>query len=435
MDPATCPGCQEYRNWSRRDVLRTAAISAAALAAAPSWLPRVAFAQDYRSGPRDVIVQVFLRGGADGLTIVPPWSDPLYYSNRPTLAVPRPDNLSVPLSHRTIALNNSGPVQFGLNPALAPLVPAYADGNLLVLHAVGLNDSTRSHFDAMRYMEVGRNDDPLLRTGWLGRHIGSVSPVSETAPLRALALSSGVQQTLAGGPRTLAFADPARATIGGSSATQLTRRARLYDMYSRRNDLLKPIAVDTLATIDQLTAIDFPAYQPAPGVTYDTTNSFAYGLRASAALIKAQIGVEAVAIDFGGWDTHTQQGSLPGGEMYGNLASLGAALAAFYQDTLNQNVLVVVLSEFGRRVKENGDKGTDHGHGNAMLLIGKGIAGGRVLTTWPGLAPEQLDQGDLEITVDYRDILAELVARRLGNSNLSTVFPAFTPTFRNVTRP
>jgi hypothetical protein len=191
----------------------------------------------------------------------------------------------------------------------------------------------------------------------------------------------------------------------------------------------------TQATINLLQTIDFAGYQPAGGAAYPG-GAFGTAIKSTAALIKADVGVEAVAIDVGGWDTHNSQGPATG-TMANLMASLAGGLAAFHLDMFagnGRNVTVVCMSEFGRRLAENGSQGTDHGHGNCMLVMGNHIAGGRVLSQWPGLQPEQLFQGiDLQVTTDFRDILAEIVAKRLNNPDLSAVFPDYTPTFQGVT--
>ncbi|HSJ41798.1 MAG TPA: DUF1501 domain-containing protein, partial [Xanthobacteraceae bacterium] len=183
----------------------------------------------------------------------------------------------------------------------------------------------------------------------------------------------------------------------------------------------------------ELSAINIAGYVPAGGTVYPGS-SFASALRSTAALIRADVGVEAVQIDLGGWDTHSAQGSLTG-SMAGTMQTFATAIAAFHADMAGAGRLgrltLVAMSEFGRKAQENGSQGTDHGHGNVMFVLGGSVAGGRVMTVWPGLSTAQLyQQQDLQVTIDYRDILAEIVSRRLGNTQLDVVFPGFTPTFR-----
>lgn len=418
--------CREYNELSRRQFL--GAGGAAALAASvPAWLPRVVYADD-GCAVRDVIVQVFLRGAADGMTMVVPYLEPAYYAERPQLSIPPPDS-----SDPFAATDLDG--QFGFAPAMTPLLPAYDAGHLLIVHACGSKDPSRSHFAAQRFMEVGKPADLSLTTGWLGRHILSVPPISPSAPLRALGIGTGLQRTLAGAPRSLPIPDLLDFGLVGDPGTADARAAVIEQMYGLVADPLKAMSQTTLQTIDLLDRINFTGYRPAGGAVYPD-NEFAYALKSTAALIKAQVGVEAVAIDIQDWDTHAFQGPKVG-LLADLMTKLSTGLAAFHADMFDgdaPNVVVVVLTEFGRRLAENYGQGTDHGHGNAMFLMGRYIDGGRVLTQWPGLEPEQLFEGrDLEVTIDYRDILAEVVQKRLANPNLEFVFPAFAPTFHGVT--
>ena len=418
--------CPEYVELSRRGFLGVGA-SAAILASAPAWLPRVAVAKDYRSAQRDVVVSIFLRGAADGMSLCVPYGDAAYYTARPTIAVARPDS---GLANRAIDLNGF----FGLPPGMAGLIPAYQEGNLLILHATGSIDPSRSHFDAQRFMELGKARDLAVNTGWLGRHILSTAPASPGSVLRALGITSGLQLTLSGGPQTLPIPDLDKFGLDGSSTTAAARQTALTDMYSLVADPLKAAAQTTAATITLLNTIDFAGYIPNAGSVYPATG-FGTALKSSAALIKAQVGVEAIAIDLGGWDTHTVQGTQTG-YMATLMAQLANTLAAFHNDVIRgggPGVTVVVMSEFGRQLVENGSQGTDHGHGNTMFVMGKCIAGGRVLANWPGLTVDKLFEGrDLQVTIDYRDVLAGIASKRLGTTDLNFVFPSFTPTDRGV---
>jgi uncharacterized protein (DUF1501 family) len=420
-------GCPEYQRLSRRGFMAAAGLSAAAFAA-PSWLPRVAFAKDYRSSMRDVIISIYLRGASDGLTMLVPHADNNYYTLRPTLAIPRPDSGQ---ANRATDLDGF----FGLPPAMTALIPAYQAGKLCFIHACGSTDPSRSHFDAQRFMEVGKARDPSLATGWLGRHLANIPPLDPAGPLRAVGISTGLMRTLVGSPEALPIPNLAAFDLGGASGTKLPRRIALSDMYNGVDDPVKAAGVTTLQTIDALAAINFPSYVPSGGAAYGTS-SFGNTMKSVAALLKAQIGVEAVAVDIGGWDTHSNQGVITG-SMANLMTSLSQVLAAFYTDMSNgasqPSYVVVAMSEFGRRPAENGSFGTDHGHGNCMLVMGPGVVGGRVVRQWPGLAPDQLYQGlDLNVTIDYRDILAEICQNRLGAPDLSVIFPQYSPTFRGI---
>lgn len=424
-------GCAEYNEVSRRGFLGSAG-AVAITAMLPSWLPRVVMAQSASS--RDIIVSVFLSGGVDGMSMVAPFGDPAYYTWRPTINIARPDAAGT--GPKLTALDNF----FGFSPGMAPLYPAYQAGDLLVVHATGSVNTSRSHFDAQRYMEVGKPADTSVVTGWLGRHLATISPLKATTPLRALGLTNGLPQTLAGAPKTLPIPTPGNFTIGGSGTTATARAQFMAANYA---DALQPVsanALDTTNTIALLASININGYAPRQGAVYPNSG-FGNQLKAAAALIKADVGVEAIHAFNGGWDTHSAQGTAPGGYMHNKMLDLSQTLAAFYADVIEgttvNGVTVVIVSEFGRNAKENGNNGTDHGRGNVMYAMGKKIAGGRVLTNgWPGLAQENLEAGqDLRVTLDHRDVLAEIVQNRLQNPNVGAIFPGYTPQFRSVTKP
>ena len=422
-------GCAEYQELSRREFL-TGAAAVAGAAAFPAWLPRVTLATSYASS-RDVIVSVFQRGGADGLSMCAPYADPAYYTSRPTIAIPRPDASST--TTRGIDLDGF----FALPQGMAGLLPAYLATDLLFVHATGQLNNSRSHFDAQRFMEVGKPADTSVVTGWLGRHLASSEQMKPGAALRAIGLSSGLQKTLVGAPKTLPISDPANFSIGGTASTVASRQTLLRDDYNQATEPLKSAALDALNTVALLQSLNINGYTPANGAVYPGS-PFGRAMRSVAALIKADIGIEAAQVDIGGWDTHSGQDPLAG-SMFATMRDFSNSLAAFYADVIapaNNAVTLISLSEFGRNVRENGSLGTDHGRATAILAMGKGIAGGRVLTNgWPGLDRSVLENGqDLKVTLDYRDVLSEIVANRLGNPNLSFVFPDWSPTFRGVTR-
>jgi uncharacterized protein (DUF1501 family) len=427
MTHRTCDhGCSEYRGLTRRTFLGWSAGALGALTL-PTWLPRVVYADSHDSG-RDVLVQIFLRGGWDSLSACVPYQESSYYDLRPTLAIPAPGGGA----ESAVDLDGF----FAFAPAMAPLLDAYQSGDLLVVHACGSNDPTRSHFDAMHAIEVGIVEPGQgAYTGWLANHLVATSATSEEAVLRALGLGVGLPRTLVGAPATVPVPSLEALGFAGDPATAAERKEVLAAMYAVAQDPLQTAAAATLETVALLEQIDVASYAPNGGATYPE-GELGMALRSTAALLRGEVGVEAVTIDFGGWDTHDAQSPL-GGRMAGLMSQLSGALAAFHADILGtrRDVVVVVLSEFGRNVYENGSAGTDHGHGGAMMVLGGQVAGGRVLASWPGLDPELLHEGqDLAVTIDYRDVLAEILDKRLGNADAATVFPDpdYTPTYHGV---
>ncbi|HZL98629.1 MAG TPA: DUF1501 domain-containing protein [Planctomycetota bacterium] len=416
--------CEEYGRWSRRQLLRDATLGAGALLAGPSWLPRVVPAPAGAAGGarRDVLVYVFLRGGLDGLSFVPPHGDGDYYAARPVLGVPPPGSIGG-------ALDLDG--FFGLLPAAAPLHALFAEGRLAFVHAVGTDDHTRSHFDAFNKVELGIAGLPIgsAQDGWLARHLGLVAPLAD-GPLRAAALRDVLPITLFGAPRTLPIPDPAAFEFPGDPATAAARQAAIVAMYQGLPAPLGPAAIDTLDTIALLGTVDFGA-PPQNGAAYPAT-PFGAQLRACATIIRAGLPVEALMLDYLGFDHHSEQGPLDG-----DLALLSddvaRAIVAFDTDLgpLIDQVTLVAHSEFGRRVAQNASLGADHGFGGVLLALGGHVQGGQVLADWPGLAPAALVDGDLAVTTDLRDVLGEILVKRLAASpaDLAAIFPAHTVTF------
>lgn len=445
---------------SRRQVLTGAAVAATGAAGFTK-----AFAiSSLTLGPRtarhgsDTLVVLFLRGGADGLNIVVPHGDDDYYRLRTTLALARPRDLTAPKAARALDLNGF----FGLHPALAPLAPLYAEGVLAAVHAVGSADRTRSHFQAMATMERGLAQDTGAASGWLARHLLATAEETDS-PLRAVAVSETMPDSLRGATsataltslsdyRLQSFLPP---TGSGGAAHHAPARTEallgtLKELYAGEDvapsptlpvvdgDNARPSQLassgrETLAAMEAIRRLDPEHYRPAPGVVYpanDLGNSF----RQVACLVKGHVGLEVACLDMGGWDTHVAQGRDSGWQP-ARLGDLGRALAAFRADLGAHvgQVTTVVMTEFGRRAYENSGLGTDHGRATFMLVMGGGIAGGKVYARWPGLSDEALeDPGDLKVTTDYRDVLAEIVARRLRNPHLSEVFPGYTPAFHGI---
>lgn len=418
--------CAEYETYSRRSFLKGGGRSLAALlfgqAAAdlPGWAPRIALA-DPSTGPRgDTLVCVFLRGGADGLNMIVPFGDEDYYRLRPTLAIGRPDQASA--EARAIDLNGF----FGLHPSLGPLDELYRAGDMAFVQAVGSPHGSRSHFEAMAFVERGATAPGGDYSGWIARHLLSYDTQNES-PLRAVAISDQLPASLGGAQPAVAVPSIEGYSLQSESGPVL--QSVLGQLYHGDDSLLRVAAEQTLAAIDILRQINPASYQPR-GRAYGESQ-FAAGLLATAQLIRAEVGVEVACVDLGGWDTHALQGAAEGTQPT-LMAQLSEALAAFYEDLQDQmgSVTVVIMSEFGRRARENAARGTDHGYGNMMMLMGGGVRGAQVFSRWPGLSEEGLaGPGDLEISTDYRDVLGELLTRRLNNPALDLVFPgwALTP--------
>lgn len=415
--------CTEYAQIDRRSFLTKSFSSAAflfgnQLVALPTWMPRIKLA-DPHVGPRgDTLVCIFLRGGADGLNIIVPHGDDSYYTRRPTIGIPRPDDNSS--NGRSIDLDGF----FGLHPALAPLSDIYTAGDISFVHATGTPDETRSHFEAMDLMERGATENGDY-TGWLARHL-TLLDTGNTSALRAVGIGDMLPAALTGAVTATALQSIGSFHLLGNDAKATEMQSLLQTLYRQDDSLLTAVAEQTFAAIDVLSQMDSETYQ-VNGRPYPE-QEFGQALRMVAQLIHADVGMEVACIDLGGWDTHVAQGGAEG-IMARNLAQLGAGLAAFYEDlqAMMGNVTVVVMSEFGRRAQENGGLGTDHGHGNMMTVMGGGINGQQVFADWPGLATEQLvGPGDLAITTDYRDVLGEIIYKRLNNPQLDLIFPGYT---------
>lgn len=388
---------------SRRSFLKTTAVTAGAL-----LVPAALASRARAAGGEPVLVVLFQRGAADGLNLVVPYTDPLYFQLRPKIAVPNP-----------IALDAA----FGVHPSLAPLVPLFQSGKLAVIHATGSPDSSRSHFDAQDFMERAAPNDFSVQDGWLNRYLLAIGASNS---LQAVTLGGSKALSLSGSAPSTAFGSLSSYKLSGSNAT--LRRTALQTLYSSvATTLLGRSASELFQSLDQVGAI-----VNTSTVTYPT-GGLGRALRDTAALIRADIGVRVIALSIGGWDHHEREPE----NMVGVAAELGGALAAFDQDlgTHSGRTLTVTMTEFGRTVEENGSAGTDHGHGSVSFVMGGGIHGGRVLIRngqWPGLAKSQLFQSrDLQVTTDFRDTFAEILHRHMGLAALAPIFPKFTTSAAN----
>jgi uncharacterized protein (DUF1501 family) len=402
---------------SRRIFLKNSAIAMVGVGAAPAWLGRAAYGSE-PGRRKKILVTVFQRGAADGLNVVVPYGDPGYYALRPNISIPKKDVVELD-------------AMFGLHPALKPLKPIFDAKQLAVVEAVGSPDPTRSHFDAQDYMESGTPGRKATADGWLNRALpverGPISPV------RAVSLGTNLSRTLRGKNPAVAVSNLSEFQIRDTNSSNT-----FEGMYSATLDkVMNGTGRETFDAVKILQGVQKGTYTPAGGAQYPG-GRFGQSMQQIARLIKADVGVEVAFADMGGWDTHVNEvGATPAvGPLANLLTEFGQAIAAFYQDLGDrmQDVVLVTMSEFGRTARENGNRGTDHGHANVMFVMGGDVKGGRIYGDWPGLAAEQLYDGrDLNLTTDFRDVLGELVTAHLGNREVTSVFPNYQqPKFRGL---
>ncbi|MBA2390930.1 MAG: DUF1501 domain-containing protein [Geodermatophilaceae bacterium] len=401
--------------FTRRRFLAGAGMVAAAALGSQLVTTRRSYAAPGTATGRALVV-IFLRGGFDGLAAVVPAGDPDYLIARPSIGVPA--EALLPLDRR-----------FGLHPALGALAPFFAAGQLGIVHAVGGGSGiTRSHFQAQDQIERGV-DSPSTRTGWLERALDLSGPGTT---FRAVSEGISSPASLAGSTTAVSLQGVDSVLLNRSSERMTTALRGLF------SGLDLPVAEQvglTLSLLAQTQSLRATPYTPAEGVRYPAGNLGA-AMSDLARLIKADVGLRAATVDVGGWDLHSNAGQVDNGDMTAHLAGLGSALAAFATDLGDRlaDTTVVTMSEFGRRVAENGSGGTDHGGGNAMFLLGGGVAGGVVHGSWPGLAPAALVDGDLAGVNDYRDVVAEVARAQLGIGSVDTVFPGHRYTALGVVR-
>jgi uncharacterized protein (DUF1501 family) len=412
---------------NRRFFLKSGGIALASLGvmqAAPSFLERAVLAQEERSrsvgGRRKTLITIFQRGAVDGLNMVVPHGEKEYYELRPALAIARPSR-SDSTGEQAIDLDGF----FGLHPALAPFKPLWDAKRLAIVEAVGSPDNTRSHFDAQDYMESGTPGRKATEDGWLNRVLQS-APRESASPFRAVSMTQNMPRVLQGRAPALAISNLADFTVraGQYSASVQGGFEAIYDQGVK--DVLRGTGKETFEAVNFLKKVNPAQYKPENGAQYPR-GQFGASLLQIAQLIKAGVGLEVAFTDVGGWDTHVNQGNARG-QLALRLQEFGAGLAALARDLGQRmdDVVILTMSEFGRTARENGNRGTDHGHANAMFVIGNSVRGGKVYGQWPGLRSDQLNDGrDLALTTDFRDVFGELAQRHLGNSNLQTIFPGY----------
>ena len=391
---------------TRRIFLRGSAVVMAGAGSVPFWLGRAAATTQ---GKRKILVVIFQRGAADGLNMVVPFAEKRYYELRPTIAIPAPGASNGPTSgHRS-----RRPLR--LHPALQPLKALWDRQMLAIVEATGSPDPTRSHFDAQDYMESGTPG--LKGDGWLNRALPPAGP--DPSPLRAVAMSATLPRTLRGDHSAIAVRDLQQFRAGGDTASILE------SMYANSPDKqLGAAGKDAFAAMKMIESLNRTPYNPSGGAQYGPGGELGRSLQQIARLIKADAGVEAAFAEIGGWDHHQNEP----GQLNNVARQFGSALAAFCTDMGDrmEDIVLATMSEFGRTAQENGNNGTDHGHGDVMFVLGGPVRGGKVYGKWPGLEKEQLYEGrDLAVTTDFRAVLSELVTGHLGTPDIAQVFPGF----------
>ena len=407
----------------RRFFLKTSGIGLASfgfMAAAPDFLHHFASAQTKSAfGKKKVLVTIFQRGAVDGLNMIVPHGDPEYYDLRRSIAVPQPGKTEG-------AIDLDG--HFGLHPSMQPLERFWKSNQFAVIHAAGSPDNTRSHFDAQDYMESGTPGVKGTRDGWLNRALQATA-TKEESPFRAVSMTQSLPRALYGKAPSVAMTNLSDFTIkAGLYTTDLKGGFEgLYEQNAK--DSLGETGKETFEAVNFLRSANPAQYSPENGAVYPNTE-FGRSMTQIAQLIKAGVGLEMAFTDTGReirWDTHTNQGGARG-QLANFLAMFSQAIAAFAIDLGKRmdNVLVLTMSEFGRTARENGSRGTDHGHGNAMLVLGNSVKGGKVYGDWEGLRDDQLNEGrDLAVTTDFRDVFSEIAQKHLGTKNLRSIFPNY----------
>ena len=399
---------------SRRVFLKHSGFALVSLGFAPSFLARTASAEGRRAKQ---LIAIFQRGAVDGLNVIVPFGEDEYYRSRPTIAIARPGKGG---GSNDAALDLDG--FFGFNPRLAPLKPFWDQHALAIVHACGSPDATRSHFDAQDYMETGTPGVKSTADGWLNRYM-QARKLDHPDPFRAVALTTQLPRMLQGSAPAMAMSQISQFDIRGGGQAGTT----FESLYAEARDrVLGGTGRDAFDAMKQLKNADPARYQPEHGADYPR-GPFGQALKQIAQLSKADVGLEIAFADVGGWDTHINQGASQG-QLARNLDDFARGIAALVTDLGDRmaDTLVLTMSEFGRAVRENGNRGTDHGHGNAMIAIGGGVRGGKVYGKWPGLGVDQrYERRDLAVTTDFRDVFGEIVVRHLGVADPAPIFPGY----------
>jgi len=400
---------------TRRVFLKNGSAALVSLGFTPVFIARAAQVAQAR---QKILIAIFQRGAVDGLNMVVPFGERAYYSNRPSIAIPRPNA-------NDGALDLDG--FFGLHPRMSSLMPYFKDGNMAIVHACGSPDDTRSHFDAQDYMESGTPGLKSTRDGWMNRYLHAKDHAERSSPFRAVALTQALPRTLQGTAPALAIGQLGQFGIRAGQQSDSMSNAFASQYAQAADALLGSTGREAFDAVKMLKEANPGGYVPANGAVYPRSG-FGDAMQQIAQIVKANLGLEVAFTELGQWDHHANEGGSQG-QIANRLNDFAEGIAAFARDMGDRmaDVVVVTMSEFGRTVKENGNRGTDHGHGNAMLILGGNVKGGKVYGKWPGLQNEQLYQGrDLAITTDFRDVFTECVTAHLGAKDTSKIFPGFT---------
>ncbi len=409
----------------RRYFLKTSGIALGSfgmMAAAPDFLHQFASAQTKNAyGKKKVLVTIFQRGAVDGLNMIVPFGDEAYYSLRRQIAIQAPGK-----TEGVVDLDG----YFGLNPAMASLEKFWKSKQLAVIHSAGSPDNTRSHFDAQDYMESGTPGYKGTRDGWLNRTLLATAGKADS-PFRAVSMTQQLPRSLYGKAPSIAMTNLADFSIKAGLYTA-DLKGGFEGVYQQNvKDGLGETGKETFDAVNFLKQANPAQYKPENGAVYPNSQ-LGRSLAQIAQMIKAGIGLEVAFAETGGWDTHTNQslGNAPArGQLANLLRDFANSIAAFGTDLGQRmdDVVVLTMSEFGRTARENGTRGTDHGHGNAMLVLGNSVKGGKVYGDWKGLKNDQLNEGrDLAVTTDFRDVFAEAAFKHLGNKDMDKLFPKYT---------
>jgi uncharacterized protein (DUF1501 family) len=420
-------------NVNRRIFLKQGAFACVVMGMGPFWGPRflrqAAFAADLNSSTSNkILICVFQRGAVDGLSMVVPYGDPYYYQARSDISIGQPSQAA----GANAALDLDG--YFGLNPALAPLLPLFKQGHLAAIQACGSPNASRSHFESQDLMESGVDSGEGVQDGWLNRMLGCCpEDAAKKTAFRAVSMTATIPRSLQGEQDALAIRDLDTFGLAGDTSVALSGPSGTANgfesMYGAAVDtVLHGTARESFDALDLLKQAKATSYTPANGAAYPQ-GAFGRNLKQIAQLIKANVGLQVAFAEVDGWDTHANQGNAKG-QLATRLGGFAQALAALHKDLGDRmaDVVVVTMSEFGRAVHQNGNRGTDHGHGTCFFTMGGGIKGGKVYGDWPTLAPDKLFQNrDLAITTDFRDVFGEITSRHFGvpMSAMPTLFPQY----------